>query len=416
MRFERTTKKVLTRDIYKVCDGEQTKQVLGEYSSNSKWLPKDIIRTLFQACFLNTSLEDVCESKKTPSADRVQDRINELDLDQIDQLVNGWMNESISRLYFHPNTKITVAVDFHYQPYYGDRTPDWVIGMKAKQGTNFGICFVLVTIATNKIRCPIYTKLVTKKEHSDKVGLFSRIWSKLALNLSIKRVLLDRWFSYDPVLKFLQEKNLEYVIATRRGLSVKRAVGSIQECLQQLAEFSGINFTDRQALGVWVRKRGLDTFTVKHITLKEGGTPTILVAVFVRVKTRHSDPAKRWTYSLYLYITNCKVSPRYIVKLYGKRWIVETDIRCISTFKAVTNSISPQLRFLFFGLAVFLDLLWVFYSTLLNRFLDPYTQLDSSDYYVPIKQADTLQITARRFLRLLRQEISSLLAFHWRDA
>ena len=118
MRFERTTKKVLTRDIYKVCDGEQTKQVLGEYSSNSKWLPKDIIRNLFQDCFLNNSLEDVCESKKTPSADRVQDRINELDLNQIDQLINGWMNESISRLYFHPNTKITVAVDFNYKPYY----------------------------------------------------------------------------------------------------------------------------------------------------------------------------------------------------------------------------------------------------------------------------------------------------------
>ena len=57
MRFERTTKKALTRDIYKDCDGEQTKSIIGEYSHNSTWKPKDIIRTIIEACFQKTSLE-----------------------------------------------------------------------------------------------------------------------------------------------------------------------------------------------------------------------------------------------------------------------------------------------------------------------------------------------------------------------
>ncbi|MCK4849224.1 MAG: hypothetical protein KAT16_09375, partial [Candidatus Heimdallarchaeota archaeon] len=93
MKFNRTTNKALTRDIYKVCDGEVTRRIVGDYSHKSKWQPKDMIRTVIEACLQKTSLEDVCESKDNPSADRVQDRVNELDLDQIDQLLNGWMNE-----------------------------------------------------------------------------------------------------------------------------------------------------------------------------------------------------------------------------------------------------------------------------------------------------------------------------------
>lgn len=175
MHFERTTSKALTRDIYKVCDGEVKKEFVGEYSPKSTGQPKDIIRTAIEACLQKTSLEDVCESKENPSADRVQDRVNELEIDQIDQLVNGWMNERIYQFRFHKNTCLTISIDFHQQPYYGDPSPDWIVGMKRKKGTSYCICFALVIITTNKIRCPIYVKLLAKKEYSDKVGIFTTI-------------------------------------------------------------------------------------------------------------------------------------------------------------------------------------------------------------------------------------------------
>ncbi len=288
--------------------------------------------------------------------------------------------------------------------------------MKRKKGTSYCICFVLVTITTNKIRCPIYVKLVTKKEYNDKIGLFTSIWSKLPLNLSIKRVFLDRWFSCDPIIDFLEDRRLEYVMATRRFQTVKKSLTTIQECLQQLAGLSGVDFEDKRELGKWCRKRGLDTFTVKPITLKKGGTPTTLVAVFVRIKTKHHDPTMRWTYGLYLYLTNCRVSPHYVVKLYSKRWIIETDLRCIGTFKAVTNSTSPQLRFLLFGLAVLFDVLWVFYSTLMNRLHDHPGKDLNNHFPLSIKQSDTLQFTARKFLRCVRDEIFPLLSFRGGDA
>ena len=133
---------------------ENKQERIGEYSLNSTWHPKGIIRAIIEACLQKTSLEDICEAKEDPSADRIQDRINELGLDQIDQLVNGWMNEQIFRLRFHKNTCLTISIDFRQQSYYDDPSPDWIVGMKRKKGTSYCICFVLVTITTNKIRCP----------------------------------------------------------------------------------------------------------------------------------------------------------------------------------------------------------------------------------------------------------------------
>jgi hypothetical protein len=269
MKFNRTTEQALTRDLYKVCAGEQTKQIIGEYSKTSKWKPNDILKAVIEACVQKTSLEDICESKDTPSADRIHDRINELELSQLDQLINGWINEPINRLLFHKKSKLTISIDFHRQPYYGDPSPDWVNGMKRKKGTNYCICFIVVTITTNKIRCPIYVKLVTKQEYNDKIGLFTAIWSKLPLNLCITRVFLDRWFSCEPIIAFLEDRRLEYVMATRRLQAVKKSLTTIQDCLRQQAGLADVNFEDKRELGKWCRKRGLDTFTVKPITLKK---------------------------------------------------------------------------------------------------------------------------------------------------
>ena len=416
MTFDRTTKKAIRKDIYKVCAGEQTKIIMGEYAKSSKWKPEDIIKTISKACLNKTSLEDICEVNTNPSADTVQRRIKRLQLDQIDIMVNGWMSENIRRLKFHGNTHLAISIDFYQQPYYGDPSKDWIIGTNRKQGTNYCICFVLVSVTTDKIRCPIYTKLVTKQEYSDKAGLLAKIFFQFPVNLKIKRVFLDRWFCADCVLEFLEDQGLEYVLPAKRVSSVKRSLAEVQACARNLAGLSGVNLNDKGRVGQWCRKRGLDTFKIKGICLKKHGTPTNLVAVFVRVKTKNQMYGRRWTYTLFLYLTNCRVSDRYLVKLYSKRWIIETDIRCIKTFQAFTNSTSPQLRFLFFGLAVLFDLLWVIYSTLFNR-LHEFCGDNFINYSsLPIKQSDSLQFTARKFLRLLRDDICPSLSFRGGDA
>ncbi|MFX0063787.1 MAG: hypothetical protein ACFFC7_16575 [Candidatus Hermodarchaeota archaeon] len=110
------------------------------------------------------------------------------------------------------------------------------------------------------------------------------------------------------------------------------------------------------------------------------------------------------------------VDPTGIVRLYGKWWIIETDIRCISEFKAVTNSTSPQLRYVLYGLAIVLDALWVVFSLLLNRLRSNESLVITQDTRFRVKQSDPLRLIARTFKRLLRTEILPQLTFQGGDA
>lgn len=186
--------------------------------------------------------------------------------------------------------------------------------------------------------------------------------------------------------------------------------------MRNLAGQAGVDSNDYLALGQWARKHGLDTFRVEHVAKGKKSKPVPLVGVFVRQRTRRKIHLKRRIYCLYIYLTNCKVTPRTIVKLYSKRWIVETDIRCINEFKPITNSIRPQLRLVLYGLAVILDALWIVFSTLISRFKETSDIVIDIESQFVIKQEDVLQCIARYFCRLLRTEIFPLICFRGGDA
>jgi hypothetical protein len=315
------------------------------------------------------------------------------------------LTDVASRQHFHPNTKITVAIDFHHQPFYGDRTLDWITGMKPKKGTYFSISFLIISITTGTRRCPVAVRLMTEALLKRKSYLIGQMLSDLGLWLPIKRVLVDRGFCDDDIIQVLEAKGLNYVIAAKRHGTIKTAAQEIQDCVTAHARQAGVDVNDPVQLGQWARKNGLDSFRVKYVSTGKEKTPVELVAVLVRLRTHHPDALKRWTYDWYLYLTNCPVSSREIVRLYGKRWMIETDIRCISEFKAVTNSTKPQLRFLLFGLAMVLDALWVVFSLLLNRLRSDRPFPVTEETRFKVKQSDTLLIIARAFKRYLRTKI-----------
>ncbi len=178
-----------------------------------------------------------------------------------------------------------------------------------------------------------------------------------------------------------------------------------------MASRAGIDIKNPRELGTWARKEKIDEFYVDYVSTGKNRYPTRLVAVLVRERTNNRDPLKRWTYNLFLYVTNIKCSARRIVKKYSKRWIIETDFRCIGDFKAVSNSRIPQTRILLFGLAVVLDALWVVSSALnglikkrkVNKVLDETT--------FSLRQSFQLMCTGRLFKRWLRSKILAEMSF-----
>jgi len=416
MKVPKLTKQFIQNELYKFCVGTEVQTIIGQYASQSIWQPQDIIKIVLEACLERTSLEDLCSTNNGPSADRVHSRFSELQIHQVDRLINHWLQDVGSRLHFHGNTQVTVSIDLYQQPYYGDPKPDWVTGMKHKKGTNYALSFLIVSISTGKIRCPVAVRLMTKQLMKTKPFVVGEICARLRLWLPIKRVYLDRGFCSDEMVQELDRRGLKYVMAAIRRGEIKKAFQAIRECCEELTHQAGIEVTDRLAMGRWLRQQGLDTFQVPNIRLKSRKTTGRLVAVWVRHKTQNRDRKKRRTYNLFLYITNCQVSPRYVVRLYGKRWIVETDIRCMGEFKPVTNSTSAPLRLFFQGLTMVFDALWVVFSTLTHRVRKGKIRIVTEHTQWEIRQADQLVCIARWFKRWLRDEIFPELCFQGGDA
>ncbi|MHA1974061.1 MAG: transposase [Candidatus Hodarchaeales archaeon] len=416
MKFPRITKLFVKNELYKVCAGYDTSRIIGEYSYKSTWQAVDVVKRLIEVCLERTSLEDICSSSYGPSADTVHKRCAELQIEQVERLVNGWLVEVVSRLRFHKNTQITLAFDLHNQSFYGNRNHDWVVGTSRKKGTNFAVSFLVVSIATDNIRCPVGIRIMTKERLKRKADLVGSILDDLYTWLPVKRVLFDRGFCQESIIQLANERGLKYVIAAIRHSTIKTATQEILTCVKTLANQAGIQIDDMEAVGRWARKKGLDSFRVTHVTTGKHKTPSTLVAVFVRKRTHSGRHPKRRIYALYSYLTNIKVSARRIVKLYSKRWIVETDIRCNNDFKAVTNSTKPQLRLFLYGLSMVLNALWVVFSTLYQRLGRLNDSPLSDETVFPVRQSDILICIARRFLRLLRQEILPELCFRGGDA
>ena len=179
MQFERTTNKFIENELYKLCDGETTRQIVGDYPANSTWQPANIFRTVIWTCLEHTSLEDVCSSPETPSADTIIRRCNELEWEDTEKLTNGWLSEIASRLQFPKKAKITVSIDIHQIPYYGETSYFWVTGMERKKGTNYAVSFLTATITTRKIRCPFAIRLMTKKRMKDKLAVIEDVLAEI---------------------------------------------------------------------------------------------------------------------------------------------------------------------------------------------------------------------------------------------
>ncbi len=282
MKFPRITRQFIRHELYKVCAGYDTSKIIGNYSSKSTWQPYDVIKRLTQVCLERTSLEDICSTNNGPSADTVHRRCAELQFSQAEQLINGWLIEVVSRLKFHPKTKITLAFDLYNQPFYGNSSYAWVTGTNWKKGTNYAISYLVVSIATQSIRCPVTVRLMTKERLKRKVDIVSEILDDLFVWLPVKRVLFDRGFCQESIVQLAEDRGLEYVITAICHSRIKQAAQTIQDTVQTLASKAGINMTDTLAMGRWLRQKGLDTYRVEYVSTGKQRKPVPLVAAFVR--------------------------------------------------------------------------------------------------------------------------------------
>lgn len=105
-----------------------------------------------------------------------------------------WLNSVFLELLDIPNTPQDFAIDFHDEGYYGDKNADGVRGIKAKNGTSWGLGAQTHTLDIVNI-----TGL-----NKDYAALVESVVNRIrAMGLQIRTILSDReLFNLEAILKY----------------------------------------------------------------------------------------------------------------------------------------------------------------------------------------------------------------------
>jgi hypothetical protein len=231
-----------------------------------------------------------------------------------------------------------VAIDWHLTPYYGQpyASRNEIYYGKPRQGTKRFHAYASACIIDHGQR---YTLALTwVRRHESTVTALRRLVARIReLGLKIRRVFLDRAFFNVPVVEFLQQEGLPFLMPVMfRGRKPKKRRPA-----------TGLRWIKQQAAG-WYQ----------HTMKNKKREVTVRVCVGYRRHKNRKD-GKRVQQKLLFAAWRVSGSPTEIRQRYRKRFGIETSYRQLRQARIFTCTRQPRLRLLFIALALVLRNLWV---------------------------------------------------------
>lgn len=234
--------------------------------------------------------------------------------------------------------KWQLAIDWHLTPYYGQpkRSRNELYYGKPRQGTKKFHAYATACIVEYGHR---YTLALTwVRRHESMVTVLRRLLAKIReIGLKIKRVLLDRAFCNVPVVEFMQQEELPFLMPVMfRGRPPKKG-----------RKATGLRAIRQKPAG-WYRH-----------TMKNGKKQvTISVCVGYR-RHRNRKDGKQKKQKLLFAAWRVHGSPTEIRETYRERFGIETTYRQKNQARIYTCTQDPHLRLFFVAVALILRNLWV---------------------------------------------------------
>lgn len=231
-----------------------------------------------------------------------------------------------------------VAIDWHLSPYYGQpqHSRNELYYGKPRQGTKKFHAYASACIVDHGRR---YTLALTwVRRHESTVLVLGRLVARIRqIGLKIKRVLLDRAFFNVPVVEYLQQEELPFLMPVMfRGRAPQRRRTP-----------TGLRWIKRQPAG-WYQH-----------TMKSGKRQvTVSVCVGYR-RHRNRKDGKQVKQKLLFAAWRVHGSPTQIRERYRKRFGIETSYRQMRQARIYTCTRNPRLRLVFVAVALILRNLWV---------------------------------------------------------
>lgn len=232
-----------------------------------------------------------------------------------------------------------VAIDWHLTPYYGEpqESPNELYYGKPKQGTTKFHAYATACIVEYGHRYTLAVSWV--RRHESNVTVLKRLLARIReIDVKIDYALLDRAFFNVPVVQFLQDENVPFVMPVMfRGRPPKKG---------------------RPPRGLHAIKRnkaGWYSHTLKN------GKQSAEVSVCVTYRThRNRKDGKRVQQKLLFATWRVTGTPTNIRQEYRKRFGIESSYRQMRQAKIYTCTRDPHLRLLFIVLALLLRNVWAY--------------------------------------------------------
>jgi len=274
------------------------------------------LNTALMNCYAEGFAKALREKRHTPTSETLLDYFKLQKVDDILETAKVQINRCVAILKkkgIHLN-KAALAFDWHDQPYYGSHHTQGVIGTKPKDGTAYAYCYLTVSIITPKKRLVLAVlPLKTRDDLPQLVLSLLNLMMQYVKNLAY--VAFDNGFQDSKLLQALIDRNVPFVIPLRYTVKLRRR---------------------------WRWKRYAKRFSYN--------TQGVEVDVVEAVDFKGVQ---------YFLGTNLAGRPKRILKLYKKRWGIETSYRMIGQFYPKTTSNSYAIRVFYFVLAVLLYNVWV---------------------------------------------------------
>lgn len=240
----------------------------------------------------------------------------------------------------------TLAIDLTLIPYHGQpyRDPEEIYRSQPKSGTSHFHAYATCYVVRKGHRFTVALTPVPRGERMEEV-VRRLLRMAGAEGVKCRLLLLDRGFYSVAVIRYLQSARVPFLMpVVQRGRKPNK----------------GKPATGTRAFAAW-KKSGWSTHTLKTPkATKYGKTATVGICVscgnFAGKWKRHG----RRTF-VYAYWGFHPGSTRWVRETYRKRFAIETTYRQMNEARIRTCTRNPLLRLFFFGLAMILRNVWVWF-------------------------------------------------------
>src|SRR3989344_5516299 len=224
--------------------------------------------------------------------------------------------------------RVVLAFDVTEELYFGDKGGLNVRQIKHQNGADEAFSYLVLNIIKPK---PLPLMAIPYKQGDDLTSLIKELISYARnLRIIIEYVLFDRGFYIGDLISYLSSINMKYLIFVPQNKAMKRYIQQTNY-LRSFNHLIGYN----KYKSTWTAKTKIVIIRDRYFNKKD----------------------KRWKKFYWCFATNLQ-SGFNLVRIYKKRWQIETDFRVQNEARIKSKSNVPIIRYFYFLMSLILMGSW----------------------------------------------------------